>query len=530
MTRSVKILEKRGSAMRDEKMQRRVFMKTVALASVASVLPDTSRISAQEAVSKPDILLIMPDQMRGDCLSILGHPAVRTPTLDELARQGTLFRRAYTPVASCIPARYALLTGLSPQTSGVVGFRAKPFSTPSLPELLGKAGYSTVLVGRNMHQVPASGSCGYQKRILGSIYVSGDEYHEFLKRAMPKIGDIREFVTGLGLTYNHWQAKPWPLPDHLHPTEWVVTQSRRVVEEAEPDQSLFLTTSFYAPHPPLFPPKEYFDAYMQRELPSPARGTWVDWSTLSTEGDRAGHRVVLEGKILKTAQAGYFGLIEHLDSQISSLIRDFKARSEKTRRPWLIVFTTDHGEMLGDHGYFRKCEPYEGSANIPLIISGSPALGFKSGERSHQPVCLEDIMPTLLAVAGVNCPRYVDGVNLVPTLRGKKQVIRKFLHFEHAPCYSQAQAYHALTDGRYKYIWRPTDGKEQLFDLDKDPREENDLSEDSSHRMTLQTWRRCLVERLADRPEGFSQDGRLISGRPYHPLNEGTMLPDSETP
>ncbi len=495
----------------------------VGFAGVASVLPDTSRISAQETTAKPDILLVMPDQMRGDCLSILGHPAVRTPELDELARQGTLFRRAYTPVASCIPARYALLTGLSPQTSGVVGFRAKPFATPSLPGLLGKAGYATVLVGRNMHQVPASGSCGYQKRILGSTYVSGDEYHKFLKLAAPEIKDIRKFVTGLGLTYNHWQAKPWPLPEHLHPTEWVVAQSRRVVEEAEPDQALFLTTSFYAPHPPLFPPEKYFDAYMQRELPSPARGAWVDWGALSIEGDRAGHRVMLTGKTLKTAQAGYFGLIEHLDDQISSLIRDFRTRSENARRPWLIVFTTDHGEMLGDHGYFRKCEPYEGSANIPLIISGSPALGFTSGKRISRPVCLEDIMPTLLALAGVDCPHQVDGVNLAPTLRGKKQAIREFLHFEHAPCYSQAQAYHALTDGRYKYIWRPTDGTEQLFDLETDPREENDLSDAPSHQVTLMTWRRRLIKRLANRPEGFVQDGRLIPERPYRPLNEGTL-------
>ena len=89
-------------------------------------------------------------------------------------------------------------------------------------------------------------------------------------------------------------------------------------------------------------------------------------------------------------------------------------RSDKARRPWLIVFTSDHGEMLGDHGYFRKCEPYEGSANIPLIISGSPVLGFRSGSRVGQAVCLEDIMPTLLALAGVKNPSHLDGANLVP--------------------------------------------------------------------------------------------------------------------
>jgi arylsulfatase len=506
------------------KIGRREFMKTAGIVATASLLRCSSKAVAAGQSPKPDILLIMPDQMRGDCLSILGHPVVRTGQLDELAKQGVLFRRAYTPVASCIPARYALLTGLHPQTSGVVGFRTKPFSTPTLPELLSKAGYSTVLVGRNMHQVPASKSCGYQKRILGSTYVSGDEYDEFLKRSAPETGGIRKLVKNLGITYNHWQAKPWPLADDLHPTAWIVNQSRNIVKSSDAGKPLFLTASFYAPHPPLFPPKRYFNAYLNKKLPPPAHGDWVAWGSLSPKGSQSGHRVLLEGEILRAAQAGYFGLIEHLDAEIASLISDFKTRSEESGRSWVIVVTSDHGEMLGDHGYFRKCEPYEGSANVPFIISGSPALGFKPGMRIEQPVCLEDIMSTLIAIAGTRSPAPLDGVNLVPTLRGDKQTIREWLHFEHAPCYSQAQAYHALTDGHFKYIWRPTDGKEQLFDLDKNLSEEHDLSEDKLHRPTLQAWRRRLVQRLADRPEGFSKNGRLIAGRPYRALNKGTMI------
>lgn len=505
-----------------KKMNRRKFMGAVAIAGAAAAVSLHSSASLAEEPAIPDILLIMPDQMRGDCLSILNHPTVRTPQLDQLARQGVLFRRAYSTVASCIPARYSLLTGLYPQTSGVVGFKAKPFSTPPLPELLAKAGYSTVLVGRNMHQVSASGACGYQKRILGSTYVANDEYDKFLRKAAPETGGIRKLVQNLGVTYNHWQAEPWPLADELHPTEWVVARSRKVVEETDEEQPLFLTASFYAPHPPLFPPKKYFDAYMKQKLPSPARGDWVDWKALSPKGDRQGHRILLRGEALRAAQAGYFGLIEHVDNQISSLIRDFKARSEKAGRSWVIVVTSDHGEMLGDHGYFRKCEPHEGSANIPFIISGSPALGFKPGLRVKQPVCLEDIMPTLLALAGTKSPAHVDGVNLVPTLRGQKQVVREWLHFEHAPCYSQPQAYHALTDGTHKYIWRPADGSEHLFDLDEDPQEERDLSKDISLRATLEVWRTRLAQRLANRPEGFSKNGKLVPGRPYRPLNKGT--------
>lgn len=507
----------------NDKMKRREFLKTMASAGAASLLVHPRTGHGSDKAPTPDMLLIMPDQMRGDCLSILGHPVVETPTLDELARDGALFRRAYTPVASCIPARYALLTGLHPQTSGVVGFRAKPFETPSLPGLLASVGYSTVLVGRYMHQPPASGSCGYQKRILGSTHVDNDDYDQFLKRSAPQTGGIRKLVADTGVTYNHWQAAPWPLADELHPTAWIVDQSRKVVDETDADQPLFLTTSFYAPHPPLFPPKKYFDAYMTRTLPKPAHGDWVDWDSLSPKGDRSGHRVLLEGETLRKAQAGYFGLIAHLDDQIASLIRDFKARSEKAGRPWVMVVTSDHGEMLGDHGYFRKCEPYEGSANIPFIISGSPSLGFKKMIRVNQPVCLEDIMPTLLEMARTKSSARVDGVSLVPVLRGRKQQTRQWLHFEHAPCYSKEQAYHALTDGRYKYIWRPTDGAEQLFDLDKDPQEEHDLSKEASSSAKLQQWRQRLVERLADRPEGFSVDGRLVAGRPYPALNDGML-------
>jgi arylsulfatase A-like enzyme len=231
--------------------------------------------------------------------------------------------------------------------------------------------------------------------------------------------------------------------------------------------------------------------------------------------------VLLTGETLRRAQAGYYGLIEHLDREIAPLIADFTARSEKTGRGWLIVFTTDHGEMMGDHGYFRKCEPFEGSANIPMIFAGSPELKLRAGERCGQPVCLEDLLPTLVELAGAGCPT-VDGVSLVPVLRGEKQEIRPWLHFEHAPCYSKNQAFHALTDGRFKYLWRPNDGTEHLFDLDKDPREEHDLSADADNRDLLAQWRARLVQRLANRPEGFSDGSRLIAGRPYPPVQAGT--------
>ena len=366
----------------------------------------------------PDILLIMPDQMRGDCLSVLNHPVLRTPTMDRLRAQGTLFRRAYSTVPSCIPARFALLTGMAPQASGVVGFKKRRIDCPTLPQLLQDAGYATALVGREMHQLANDSELGFQICVSGSTYVSDDQYALEVTRAFPEVNEFRSWVGQLGLTYNHWQAKPWPLPEQWHPTSWIVQKAVRVIEEVPKRQPLFLTASFYAPHPPLFPPKPMFEDLLERDLPKPAHGDWVDWSSLTPEGTDGGHRVLLGGTILREAQAGYFGLIEHLDQQIAQLIKGFQMRSQNAGRPWLIIVTSDHGEMLGDHGFFRKCEPFEGSANIPMIIAGSADLGLKRNGRSLQPVCLEDLLPTLCELAHVITPP-VSGVSLTPILRGE---------------------------------------------------------------------------------------------------------------
>jgi arylsulfatase len=476
------------------------------------------RAGEKAASVRPDILLIMPDQMRGDSMSAVGHPVVRTPTIDKLASDGTLFRHAYSTCPSCIPARFSLLTGLYPSSSGVVGFKGKPITFPTLPQVLDKAGYNTILIGRCMHQVPKEEAYGYEKEVLGSTYISDDEYDNYLKKVAPETGGIRALIEKLGISANGWHANPWPLKDEMHPTEWTIRQARKSLRDASIDKPVFLTTSFFSPHPPLFPPKRIYDYYLKQKLPAAAHGDWVKWEQLTTEGNKQGDRVLLQGDTLRATQAGYFGLIEFLDEQIAPLIADFKARSRKAGHPWLIAFTTDHGEMLGDNGYFRKCEPYEGSANIPFILAGSPELQLKAGVVSGQLVCLEDFMPTFAAAAGTSLPQKVDGINLLPWLRGETKTTRTSLHFEHAPCYNKPQAFQALTDSHYKYIWRPEDGSEQLFHLDQDPHEERDLAKASPNSSLVKKWRASLMKELSGRPEGFTEGEHLIAGRPYPPL------------
>lgn len=323
-------------------------------------------------------------------------------------------------------------------------------------------------------------------------------------------------VKGHGMSFNGWTAKPWHLPEHLHPTNWTVNQSRNLLRERDEAKPLFLTTSFYAPHPPFIPPAFYLDRYLRLDLPPASIGSWAtcpEHEGIGLGVDSA--RTVLRGEALRSAQAGYFGLIDHIDDQLYWLISEFKLDSQRLARPWVVVFTSDHGEMLGDHYYFRKCEPYEGSARIPLLVQGSRELGFQSQLDCSGPVCLEDIMPTLLEVAGVALPVAIDGESLLPVLRGERGLLRSWLHAEHAPCYSVEQAYHSLTDGEAKYIWRPHAGSEQLFDLRVDPQERTDLAVRGDRQEQLERWRARLIEHLADRPEGFTDGERLIPGRPY---------------
>ncbi|PCJ62852.1 MAG: hypothetical protein COA79_01630 [Planctomycetota bacterium] len=464
-------------------------------------------------INQPNILLIMPDQMRGDCLSLEHHPVLITPNIDEIGGQGAHFTKAYTTCASCIPARRSLLTGQFPATNGMVGFvGGHPIKSDTLPQLLKDNGYATALIGRNMHQHPYEEGYGFEKQILGSTYIEDDEYSKALDKAIPELGGIR----GLGISCNGWQAKPWTYPEHLHPTNWVVKQSRDHIKEIGGNQPQLLVTSFYAPHPPLIPPEYYMNRYLSQDLPEPAIGQWEEPPPNNALGLGVNsNRTVLKGEALKAAQAGYFGLINQIDDQIYWMVREFKDMSIKAKRPWIILFTTDHGEMMGDHYYFRKCEPYEGSSRIPFLIQGSDQLGFKKGLTNDTPVCLEDIMPTLLELAEIEISNNIDGKSLVSLLRGEAEEVRQYLHAEHSPCYSDEQAYHFITDGEFKFIWRPFEGIEQLFNLKSDPNELINLTADEKHEKKLTELRTQLIKTLKNRPEGFTNGSELIANQKY---------------
>lgn len=478
---------------------------------------------------KPNLLLISVDQMRGDCLSILNHPVVETPNLDQLARTGVLFRNAYSATPSCIPARAAMLTGMSQRHHGRIGYQDQvPWNYEhTLPSVLAAAGYHTQCVGK-MHVYPARSLCGFHHIVMHDGYLhhnrirttnavtesfdSCDDYLPWLRERAGVDCDLLD----LGLDCNaSTMARPWHLAESLHPTNWVVTQSIDFLRRRDPRKPFFLSMAFVRPHPPFDPPQAFLDMYTDLDLPEPVIGQWAQ----KDDPERNGlNPITYKGQVpsgrRRRAQAAYYALITHLDHQIGRFLQAM--HEYDVLRNTVIVFTSDHGELLGDHHLFRKAMPYEGSAKVPFILADpGGSLKMTPNQLKDQVIEIRDIMPTLLDAAGVSIPDTVDGCSLLPLVKGENVAWRRVIHGEHE---FKELSNHYVTDGMQKYIWFSQTGREQLFDLSRDPKETVDVSGDPKYQVALAGWRAQLATELYGREEGYSDGKQLIAGRPAQTL------------
>lgn len=470
----------------------------------------------------------MTDQLRGDALGYAGHPDVKTPYLDTLADNGAVFENAYSTCPSCIAARAELMTGLLPEHNKRVGYQDDVrWDYPvTLAGELSKAGYYTICTGK-MHVYPIRNYLGFDNVELHDGYLhagrysdvpsagtqqNADDYYHYLKNEK---GIDADPVTS-GLECNSWVARPWQYEEKYHPTNWVTDRAIDFLRRRDPDKPFFLMASYLAPHPPFNPPAYYMDMYKGRTLRKPFIGSWeekeeprplhVSFDSRYTPDDP---------ELVHQMQAGYYGLITHLDHQIGRIIQAL--REYRLENDTLIVFTSDHGEELGDHNLFRKSRPYEGSSHIPMFISGLQSIGLEkySGSRFTQVTALCDIMPTLLDVAGAEAPAKLDGTSLLTVIKDKEASTREYLHSEHS--YGALSA-HWLVSEHDKYVWYTEDGREQYFDLDADPHELNNGINDRMNSKRISYLRSEMIKVLENRPEGFSDGSTLISGRPYPPL------------
>ena len=461
--------------------------------------------------SRPNVLLIMVDQMRADCLGIAGHPVVQTPNLDALAAAGARFSNGYSACPVCVPARRTLITGKKPSSHGVVTNYKTGLEGPTLPEVLRNSGYQTALVGK-FHLWPKRKSYGFETMVWSDTAkgdrTSNDDYDRYLESA--GLGISRPpMAHGIGTC--SWMARPWHMEEQYHFSNWCADSAIDVLDRRDPTRPFFLNVNFAHPHPPCTPPRFYYDRYAGRTLPGPIVG---EWAKVFDEPQRGlstmnSWRVALEPEVMNRFRAAYYASIEHIDAQIGRILYALSDKEETERNNTVVIFVSDHGEMLGDHQWLRKRTPYEGSTHIPYLIWFPESLGIPGKQVIDAPVELMDIMPTLLDIVEVDIPDRVDGSSLLPLLTTEGADWREYLHGECSDIPTLDSGMHYLTDGKRKYIWFPGRGKEQFFDLEADPGELINLIDTPGFHEEIAMWRKRLVDELEGRDEGFVRDGVL---------------------
>ena len=472
--------------------------------------------------AQPNVVLICVDQWRGDCLGSAGHPIVSTPYLDQLSLGGVRFTRAYTATPSCIPARASLYTGLSPRTHGRVGYQdGVPWDYPvTVASEFTRHGYQTEAIGK-LHVYPERSQIGFQHVVLHDGYLhfarSRPRNHALIDDYLPwlqqQVGIGADYFDH-GLNCNSYVTRPWDKAEHLHPTNFIVTKAIEFLHRRDPRKPFFLYLGFHRPHPPLDPPAWAFEHYASLSLPLPPVG---DWAHLFAPYYTPRNPALLAGELpphqLQRARAAYYGLITHIDHQINRFWETLTEFGEANNT--VLCFVSDHGDMLGDHHLFRKSLGYEGSAHVPFLLRGPRNSAIPAGATCDAVVELRDVMPTLLDCAGLPIPDHIEGMSLLPIIRGDVERVRPYLHGEHTVL---GQSFQWITDGHWKYVWFSGSGGEQLFDLKIDPNELHDLAQDPQYRSEVEAWRACLIRELAGREEGFTDGVQLLPGQQVRPV------------
>jgi arylsulfatase len=454
-------------------------------------------VSPRAAGDRPNVLLVMLDQMRWDAIAHHGNGAVRTPAMDALCRRGTTFSRAYTPSPVCVPSRAALLTGLLPHRSGVVS-NATPLAegTDTVAHAMRRAGYDTCAIGK-MHFTPVRADHGFDRMLLSEEIpdrVEDDDYLQDLVAA--GFGHVEE---PHGVRHElYYTPQPSQLPEQHHTTAWT---GRRTVEFLEqraardPAEPFFCFTSFIKPHPPFDPPSPWHRMYDPLDMPDPVRELG-ELDALSYQ-QRIQHRVKwmppdADLLRLRTMRAYYYACVSFVDAWLGRISETLERTglAENT----VVVLTSDHGEYLGDHWSFGKRGFHEVTAGIPLVVAGP---GVRAGVCSDALVMLPDVTATLADAAGAELAVRPDGESLLPLLAGERTTHHDWLSGQLG---EGAPALYMATDDRWKYVYGAADQREWLFDL-ADARETVDLSAEPAAAAELQRLRGLLVERL--RADGY---------------------------
>lgn len=460
-------------------------------------------------MSQTNVLMINVDHWPASLLNCAGQKDLLSPTIDQLAENGIRFSNFYSDCPVCIPARRTLMTGQSPRTHGdrVYNDTLTFPKVTSMADAFVQAGYQAYAVGK-MHVYPQRDRIGFHDVLLQeeARYDWGemDDYQIWLAE-QGFAG--QEYMHAMG--NNTYQTRPWHLPEHAHATNWATREMAKMIKRKDPTKPGFYYISYQHPHPPLVPLREYYDMYTEDEIKDPICGDWVDDSTIMKLMCESG--LPYSEKEIKMAKRGFYALCTHIDHQIRILIGTL--REQNLLENTLIVFLSDHGDMLFDHQMVAKRCLYENAAKVPFILSGAPlkAYGNKVDSRLAS---LVDVMPTVLDICGIPLPKGMDGISLVDK---EKQHTLKYCEVSEG-----LKTTRMVTDGRYKLIYYPCGNVFQMFDLQEDPKELCNIAESTEkERMEKRkTLENALIAHLYGLDAAWVKDGKLV-GFPAPPYEAG---------
>lgn len=411
-------------------------------------------------MKRPNVLIFLADQQRHDTLACAGYPHMQTPCLDALAKDSVLYTNACSSNPVCMPARHDLLTGGTGRSHGYFSNGDKPVadeSVPFLPRVMAENGYRTAAIGK-MHFFPAREHHGFgEMQLMEELPVrrQDDQYAAYLaKEGMESIQNLH------GVRPHIYHIPQIAIQDEAHHgTAWVADRAIEWLDD-NGDAPFFMMCGFIHPHPPWNIPAERVGMYRGSEFPQPIpRSRFQEDETEPSAwfGDFD------PPEAIRSVQEAYFTAVSMIDTHAGRVLDWLREHGKLTNT--LIIYTSDHGEMLYDKGYFSKEVPYEGAVRIPLIIHYPDQF---SG-RDERLVSLTDLYPTVLDVCGIRLPTFKG------TYGGRSLRISGERGYQFAATGKGQRRWVMARDKRWKYVYHYNGGLEELYDLEKDPGEEHEL-------------------------------------------------------
>ena len=463
------------------------------------------------------VLIFFTDQQRWDTIGALGNPCIQTPNLDALVRDSVTFNRCTTPSPVCVPARLSMYSGQYPARTGCNNNNAESaYSGRGFYSRLTESGYQSRCVGKMHHLMDPYGSMGFEQRwTQEELADPRDDYTKFIQENYPWVIDYNGMRSEM-----YYVPQISQLPAKDHPTAWIGDKSVEFINSCDPEKPMLLVSSFIHPHPPYCPPAPWHKLYRE-DPPAPFETAPEElakfWDMI---GDRCGcERLQMSRQDILRSKNFYYACVSFMDYQVGRIIQALKDKGmyEDT----LILFTSDHGDMMGDYNAIGKRAMVDASSRVPFIVH----YPGKEHEERYDACSLVDVAPTVLSYAGIPYEKSeFDGMDLF----GGEE--RKYVYSQHG-CGDNGT--YMITDGKTKLVYIKSAERYHYFDTIPEERDIYDPADPKVMEMQklLDAYRLsdCNTTQVSKTYEKYTKTHPHYPGRMDHTMRhdeEAAMIPD----